>query len=103
MITLHNQKGGISGQVFKELLREDVALLGSNIGKTEGTAWQTVIKFRRTDTISAPAYGFALCLHDAFQKEPFIIALSEDEARQKLKAWNYPTMEIENLLKMEVE
>lgn len=103
MILLHNLKGGISGQIFKELLREDVKMLASNINKAEGCEWQSIIKFRRTDTISAPAYGYALCIHDAFEKDPYFIELSEAEAKGKLRAWGVATSEIEKLIQMEVE
>lgn len=103
MILLHNKKGGISGQIQKNLQGEDIALIGNNINQTTGTAWQALIKFRDTRQSFPAVFGYALCLHDTNSKEPFYMEMSESEARQKLKAWNYPTIEIENLLKMEVE
>lgn len=105
MIVLHNLKGQIIGQVLKDLQKEDVRLLASNINRVEGSEWQVIVKFRDTRQSFPPVFGFALCLHDAFQKEPFIIELSEAEARQKLKAWGHSSAEADKLIntKLEVE
>ncbi len=103
MILLHNKKGGISGQVLKDLLRDDVSLIGNNLNQTAGSQWQTIIKFRDTRQSFPAVFGYALCLHSANEKEPFIISLSEAETRAKLKSWGRTANEIENLLKITPE
>lgn len=103
MLTLHGLKGQIVGQIQKDLLRDDVRLLASNINQTAGTQWQTVIKFRDTRQSFPAVFGFALCLHDAFQREPFIIEMSESEARGKLKAWGTTASEVDKLINVKLE
>lgn len=104
MILLHGLKGQIVSQIQKDLLRDDVAMLASNIIQVQNSQWQTIIKFRDTRQAFPPVYGFALCLHDTNSKEPFAIELTEAEARQKLKAWGYSAVEADKLIneKMEV-
>lgn len=104
MIELHNLKGGIIGQIQKNLHGEDVKLLASNINQTSGTSWQTVVKFRSTAQHFPAQYNFALCLHSAFDKDsPFVISLSEAEAKSKLQSWGIAAAEIEKLILTEVE
>ncbi len=103
MIVLHNLKGAIIGQVLKEIWRDDVAMLASNINQTAGSEWQSIIKFRDTRQSFPAVFGYALCLHSANEKEPFIISLSEAETRAKLKSWGRTANEIENLLKITPE
>lgn len=101
MILLHDSRGLITGQIFKDFGGKDVALIGSNILQTSGIEWQSLVKFRKSNVGFLPKeFGFGLSLHNAGSKEAFTLELNEAEARQKLKAWNYPTTEIENLLKI---
>jgi hypothetical protein len=102
MMILHNLKGQTIGQVLKALAGEDVKLLGSNINRVEGAEWQTVVKFRRISPSFPVAYDYCLCMHSAYEKEPYFISLTEDEARQKLKAWGYSLSEIEKLINVPV-
>lgn len=102
MITLHSKQGQISGQIHKRL--EDVSQLADNLNLVSGCQWQSLFKFRSSGIGSVPiVYSFALNLHDSAIKEPYTFELSEGEARQKLKGWNFSAVEIEKLLKTEVE
>lgn len=103
MITLHGLKGQITGQVFKDFLREDILLLGSNVNQTSGTQWQTLIKFRKSNVSLPLEFGYGLCLHSVSEKAPFVFELTESETRAKLKSWNYPAVEIEKLIKITPE
>lgn len=104
MILLHNKKGGISGQVLKNLQGEDIKLLADNLNKAEGTAWQVLIKFRDTRQSFPAVFGFALGIFDAFEKDPYFVELSESEAKGKLRAWGMTAVEVDTLIneKMEV-
>ncbi len=103
MLNLHNKKGAIIGQIQKDFLREDVVLLGSDINQTTGVEWQTLSKLRKSNVGFPVEYAYALGLHTAFEREPFIIEMSESETRQKLKSWGLAANEIENLLKITPE
>jgi hypothetical protein len=102
MMILHNLKGQMIGQVLKALAGEDVKLLGSNINRAEGAEWQTVVKFRRISPSFPVEYDYCLCMHSVYEKEPYFILLTENEARQKLKAWGYSASEVEKLITQDV-
>jgi hypothetical protein len=105
MIKLRSLRGQIIGQVLKDLWRDDIKLLASNLTKSEGTAWQCAFKCRKTSQSFPAEYQFMLGIFDAFQKDPYFIELSEAEARAKLKAWGFSTSEADALIntKLEVE
>lgn len=102
MMIMHNQKGQIISQVFKALAGEDVKLLASNINRVEAVEWQSIVKFRRISPSFPVEFDFSLCLHSAYEKEPYFILLTENEARQKLKVWGYSASEIEKIITEEV-
>lgn len=99
---MHNQKGQIISQVFKALAGDDVKLLASNINLVNGTEWQTIVKFRRISPSFPVEFDFSLCLHSVYEKEPFFFILTENEARQKLKAWGYSASEVEKIITTDV-
>lgn len=100
MILLHSKKGGISGQIQKNLQGEDIKLLADNLNKAEGTAWQVLIKYRKSNVSLPLEFGYGLCLHSVSEKAPFVFELTESETRAKLKSWGYSTNEIETLTKV---
>lgn len=100
MLTLHGLKGQITSQVMKNLQGEEVRLLASNLSRAEGSSWQCVLKCRKTNTSFPAEYNFILGIYDAFQKTPYFVELTEAQVWGKLRAWNYPAVEIEKLIKI---
>lgn len=105
MITLHNLKGGISGQIQKNLHGEDVKLLASNILKVESAVWQCLFRCRKSTPGSPKEYALFLGVFDAFQKEPFFVEFDREQTKAKLKSWVSPaeTLSILDLIDSETE
>ena len=87
MIILHNSKGGVTGQIQKNLHGEDVKLLASNLSKAEGAIWQAVFQCRKSSPGFPKEHSLFLGVFDAFHKEPFFIEIDRQQLKDKLKAW----------------
>ena len=91
MIELHNLRGGLTGQIQKNLFGEDIRLLASNLSKVEGSVWQAAFRCRKSSPGFPKEYSLFLGIFDAFKDAPFFIEIDRQQLKDKLKAWVSPS------------